>query len=32
MFQHLLLYGSPPARALVEDIVDRVVLPAAATA
>ncbi|BCJ34231.1 TetR family transcriptional regulator [Actinocatenispora thailandica] len=32
MFQHLLLYGSPPAHALVEDIVDRVVLPAATAA
>jgi AcrR family transcriptional regulator len=29
MLQHLLLFGAPPPRAQIEDIVDRVILPAA---
>ncbi|MEU6564877.1 TetR/AcrR family transcriptional regulator [Nocardia nova] len=29
MLQHLLMFGTPPPRAYIEDIVDRVVLPAA---
>jgi AcrR family transcriptional regulator len=29
MLQHLVLFGAPPPRAQIEDIVDRVILPAA---
>jgi AcrR family transcriptional regulator len=29
LFQHLLLYGTPPPRTQIEDIIDRVILPAA---
>jgi hypothetical protein len=29
MFQHLVLYGTPPPRSHIEDIIDRVILPAA---
>lgn len=29
MLQHLLLYGTPPPRSQIEDIIDRVILPAA---
>jgi AcrR family transcriptional regulator len=30
LFQHLMMYGTPAPRTIVEDIVDRVILPAAA--
>src|SRR5262249_60424743 len=29
LFQHLLLFGRPPSRSQIEDIIDRVILPAA---
>ncbi len=29
LFQHLMMYGTPAPRSIVEDIVDRVILPAA---
>lgn len=29
LFQHLLLFGTPPPRPYIEDIIDRVILPAA---
>ncbi|MFB9832825.1 TetR/AcrR family transcriptional regulator [Actinoallomurus acaciae] len=29
LLQHLLMYGRPPHRALIEEVVDRVILPAA---
>src|SRR5262249_39353049 len=31
LFQHLLLYGRPPSQSQIQDIIDRVILPAAGT-
>jgi AcrR family transcriptional regulator len=30
LFQHLMMYGTPAPRTIIEDIIDRVILPAAA--